>query len=618
LLLEADGPAGRLPFVVSLSSWDTRRVGFSDWLKEQLATTYPTLTAVDGTGRRAADILIDGDRILPILDGLDEMPLSMRAKALVALRRMEPSPLVITCRIEDYKNLLGLGGRPTADTPLNRPLPGAAVVEIQRLSPEDIVTYLRSDLGPSELRAWEKVFEEITHRSDGPLATELSTPLMCFLARTAYSRRSNKPAELTECAKLSSAEFRERLMERFVPAVFDDASGGRHIARWDADRATRWLSYLARSLDEDRNLTPWKLHESMTHVGFVRSVVSGLVLGVILGIAIGVTGALVSAAMGLAIHGLALDCVPHPTMSALPAIGLSIAGLSALALFSPKFIARTDDDGRALSYPELGWHYGLGLLARFLIGFVGSTGVVLLLALPENTGVILLIAFLGGLTVSGLSWSLSSWSYDWRTKRRLHRLQINLRKLPDALVYGLGGGLVTGLGAAAIIGLSPSVLVAASAVLVGVVINLLDTRIDTTDADQAVAVLRSDRHAIVLQLASLGVVVGVFAQLGFPTRFADAAVFGIGLGVGAGIGLGAATTPSGGLPRTFPSSVWIRYITAKWWLVVHRKVPVRLLAFLDEAHRLGVLRKAGAVYQFRHIDVQKHLSQSDHEEHGSS
>jgi hypothetical protein len=65
---------------------------------------------------------------------------------------------------------------------------------------------------------------------------------------------------------------------------------------------------------------------------------------------------------------------------------------------STSALAPADDGGRALSYRELGWCYGLGLLARLLIGSAGSAGVVLMLALPENTGVILLIAFLAGLS----------------------------------------------------------------------------------------------------------------------------------------------------------------------------------------------------------------------------
>ena len=39
-----------------------------------------------------------------------------------------------------------------------------------------------------------------------------------------------------------------------------------------------------------------------------------------------------------------------------------------------------------------------------------------------------------------------------------------------------------------------------------------------------------------------------------------------------------------------------------------RAVPLRLMAFLGDAERLGLLRSVGAVYQFRHAAFQDHLS----------
>jgi hypothetical protein len=37
-------------------------------------------------------------------------------------------------------------------------------------------------------------------------------------------------------------------------------------------------------------------------------------------------------------------------------------------------------------------------------------------------------------------------------------------------------------------------------------------------------------------------------------------------------------------------------------------LPWRLVSFLQDAHRRGVLRQAGAVYQFRHIELQHRLA----------
>jgi hypothetical protein len=41
----------------------------------------------------------------------------------------------------------------------------------------------------------------------------------------------------------------------------------------------------------------------------------------------------------------------------------------------------------------------------------------------------------------------------------------------------------------------------------------------------------------------------------------------------------------------------------------HDRAPARLLRFLEDAHRRGVLRQVGAVYQFRHARLQDHLAE---------
>jgi hypothetical protein len=43
-------------------------------------------------------------------------------------------------------------------------------------------------------------------------------------------------------------------------------------------------------------------------------------------------------------------------------------------------------------------------------------------------------------------------------------------------------------------------------------------------------------------------------------------------------------------------------------LAARKKAPLRLIRFLDDAHQLGILRQVGAVYQFRHAQLQDHLA----------
>jgi hypothetical protein len=56
-------------------------------------------------------------------------------------------------------------------------------------------------------------------------------------------------------------------------------------------------------------------------------------------------------------------------------------------------------------------------------------------------------------------------------------------------------------------------------------------------------------------------------------------------------------------------AAWWPYIRAKSWLALRGALPWPLMNFLEDAHRRGVLRQVGAVYQFRHIDLQHRLAE---------
>lgn len=53
---------------------------------------------------------------------------------------------------------------------------------------------------------------------------------------------------------------------------------------------------------------------------------------------------------------------------------------------------------------------------------------------------------------------------------------------------------------------------------------------------------------------------------------------------------------------------WLAYLAATTMLAARGQLPHGLLAFLDDAQRLGLLRTVGPVYQFRHADLQNHLA----------
>ncbi|MEU2731490.1 hypothetical protein ABZ650_27580 [Streptomyces griseoviridis] len=55
-------------------------------------------------------------------------------------------------------------------------------------------------------------------------------------------------------------------------------------------------------------------------------------------------------------------------------------------------------------------------------------------------------------------------------------------------------------------------------------------------------------------------------------------------------------------------SAWGRFVVARVWLAGTGRLPWRLMRFLEDAHRRGVLRRSGASFEFRHLRLQTHLA----------
>jgi hypothetical protein len=58
-------------------------------------------------------------------------------------------------------------------------------------------------------------------------------------------------------------------------------------------------------------------------------------------------------------------------------------------------------------------------------------------------------------------------------------------------------------------------------------------------------------------------------------------------------------------------TAWFGYAAAVTRAAAAGRLPRRLMPFLDDMHRLGLLRIAGATYQFRHAEFQDHLAATD-------
>ncbi|NUT97641.1 MAG: NACHT domain-containing protein [Saccharothrix sp.] len=287
-------PLCPIPVVVDIASWDPETTAFSDWLADRLARDYKPLDARDRQGRRLADVLVkDQRRVLPVLDGFDELAGHLRATAIAGLNTDVRMPLVVTGGLDEYRQAVG-----------DEPLKAAAVVRLDPLDPEDVAAYL----GRSTQRHtadgkpfWDGVVLALRHRPT--LRDVLTSPLMTFLATASYVERPGQdPADLLR-ASASREELEAHLVDRFLPAVYRDPR-----------RPTRWLTGLAKHLHATgtREIAWWQLEHLVSEGAQILVVAGFITLTSILGAVVsgavadhGFQGILVHALKGLSIGALA-------------------------------------------------------------------------------------------------------------------------------------------------------------------------------------------------------------------------------------------------------------------------------------------------------------------------
>ncbi|MEU8364567.1 NACHT domain-containing protein [Nonomuraea sp. NPDC048882] len=92
-LLATRGSDEPVPVMLSIAGWDTTRPHrLEEWVAARLATIYPTLRAFEYGGDAAPAMLAAHGHILPILDGLDELPAPARACSAKEAASASPRP----------------------------------------------------------------------------------------------------------------------------------------------------------------------------------------------------------------------------------------------------------------------------------------------------------------------------------------------------------------------------------------------------------------------------------------------------------------------------------------------------------------------------------------------
>jgi predicted NACHT family NTPase len=162
-----------VPVWITCGSWNPETMTFAEHVVEVLTRDCPGLTSTDLGGRAAPLALIDHGHLAVFLDGLDEMPPSLRTAALGAIMlQAGRMPVVLTSRTDKYRTAVSSGRfRP------------AAVIELRPVDADAATAYLTDRQSAARVSAWRPVLDQIRNEPDSALSKVLSTPLGLALAR---------------------------------------------------------------------------------------------------------------------------------------------------------------------------------------------------------------------------------------------------------------------------------------------------------------------------------------------------------------------------------------------------------------------------------------------------
>ena len=247
-----------VPFLASVASWNPAEQDLRAWLEALLMISHPALAATPPAGiegpTQAAALLAAG-LIVPILDGLDEIPDDVRGSAISQINDalLPAEQLVVTCRRQQYQDAV----RPESGVAVN--LRGAAAVQLNPLDLATVSAYLCDDAsGPAAQARWRPVLDVLS--SGAPAGQALQVPLMVGLARTIYNPRPGElagalrdPTELCDPALADRAAVESLLFDAFIPAAYRHDSAG----PWSPQEAEGWLVFLAGHLEYTIAVRTW-------------------------------------------------------------------------------------------------------------------------------------------------------------------------------------------------------------------------------------------------------------------------------------------------------------------------------------------------------------------------
>lgn len=585
---DSDAP---VPVLCPLSSFDPSRENARDWLQRRVTEDYPALSDVQRYGTSSIVELLTEHRLVPVLDGLDEVPAARQAAVLAALNDTLPTsaPLVLTCRTDDYARAVQE----------STPLANATVLEPTPLRIGEAVAALRLAAPTQQRPAWDALAVHLTQNPDSPVGHVLTNPLMATLARSVYASEDRGVTELTDLRRFPTLPALEHhLLDALIPTLYERSRRQDPTRRWDTENAQRYLRFLADGLSRQGtfDLAWWKIHTwssvlakpwrratTWLAVALIGQFISNVFV-VLLGgpwwvVSLGMAHAVAVVPMFLLGSRVSAPQTTTGRRTAISALA-SLSGGVALILVAVPFMPGTNmavaQDALA-STPFASLSLWLVVLAAGLPGppDLPSHGRPSMAHwrrhLPSALGSVACVAVFYGLLFA---------SY----------VEYGHRGGEPRFLTSLRDGLVIG----AVLGVALAFfrwVRAASA----------------RDNQQTVeGALHTDRLRALLSGAACALLfvlpdAGIRSKIYSPSELTDLPIVTVSR---------LLTVGAIGLVLALATCAWPYYVLARFQFAVCGQLPWRLQAFLADAHRLGILRRVNSTYQFRHARLQSRLAES--------
>ncbi len=562
----------RLPLILQASAWKPGE-SLDQWIISELTNIDPELSLRPRTAV-SKDTLAQAmvPRVIPIIDGIDELPAAQRGAAVSRIIEAgSDRPLVVTSRPAEYSGALAAA---------RREISRAAVVEMQSLTLHAVRRYLREAATLGSLPRWQLVFEQLDSAPDGPLATVLTNPLMLWLCRRIYSEDHRDPRELARSPGLGSRRaIEDHLLGAFLPAIYRDSAG--RPSPWTAAQARQWLGFLAVLMEKTRSpdLAWWRLRTTVEGWRSALMIVRGASLSALVcWLAVWVLRRAGDWRGGHYTGRVS----PEKLLLGGPAGQAIRPGIHRLNAILMSFLSAPAPARRISWLPPI-WH------AHDIYAIINIVPWPVYVIVP---GTVVFVSYSRDHDVGWRAGPVASVRLARSAIRTLGSLVGQLviavgtieliLRLPHQPVAGKGSALL-GLFVLAVILIS----------VFSVPECFRPGPAELYSAKSPVMALRDDRKALMCIAAVLLVpIAAIWCCCGT----------GIGLAVSA---FGCAFLLSQLLLGPWASGA---FVETRVLLALMHQMPLRTLAFLEDAHQRGALGRTGSTYQFRHLQLQRYLA----------